>query len=174
MSKPTLVYVVLLIVCTGGLWGILRAGSQMSAVCDLTGDWTIESGPLGPVPGGPDLLGERLTIVQSGRFVRLQFQTGRTLDLAATTTPMGVLTKAEPIEFVGGGYRLHGTVWPEQQDLVASLTLASPRRSIDFVARRSAAKPPEGEPVEKPLADGPEGPLPEASMDAAAAPLPPR
>src|SRR4051812_31251253 len=99
MSKPTLVYAVMLVACAGGMWGILRAGATLSAVTDLTGTWTIDGGPLGPVPGGPESLGGHFTVEQSGRFLRVHFERGRMLDLKAVVVPSGAVTQPTPVEF---------------------------------------------------------------------------
>ena len=110
MSKPTLVYAVVLVACVGGLWGILRAGSHLSAVSDLTGQWTIEDGPQGP--SGLQQLGGAFAVEQSGQFIRVRFKGGQALDLRAETAPMGPIDKPVTLVAAGGGARLTGTIGP--------------------------------------------------------------
>ncbi|HEX8914879.1 MAG TPA: hypothetical protein VF796_21175 [Humisphaera sp.] len=161
MSKPTVVYAVMLIACAGGMWGILHAGASLSAVTDLTGTWQIDGGPLGPVPGGPDTLGGTFAVEQSGRFVRVRFDRGRVLDLKAVTVPAGKVTHPTPVEFTDGTTRLTGTLGPAKDGgLAGSFTLVGPKRTTQFLAHRPGAKVPEAKPEVRPQSAGqtPQGP----------------
>jgi hypothetical protein len=143
MSKPTLVYGAVLVLSVGGLWGILRAGSHLSAVADLTGEWTIEDGPQGP--SGLQMLGGAFTVEQSGRFLRVKFKGGQSLDLRAADPPMGPIAGKVTVRADGGGSRLDGTLWPDEDAaLHGSFTLAGPTAARFLAVRatpKGAAKP---------------------------------
>lgn len=157
MSKPTLVYAAMLAACAGGLWGILRAGSELAAVTDLAGEWRIESGPLGPSRGGPERLGDAVVFDQSGRFVRVRFSGGPMMDLKATTAPMGRLGDGPAkFEFAGGRQRLAATVWRDGQRVAGAFRLDGPE-AAEFVAYRAPAggsvrptAPPSARPATRP------------------------
>lgn len=134
MSKPTLVYATILAVCAGGLWAILRAGSDLAAVTDVAGEWRIESGPIGPTPGGVEPLGGTLVLDQSGRFFQVRFAGGRVIDLKATTTPLGRLGDAPArFEMVGGPHRLALTVRRDGDRVAGEFRLTGPDAAT-FVA----------------------------------------
>ena len=63
MTKTQITYVVMILAFSLGLWAILRAGSHLRAAPDVAGQWALTSER--PDPNLP----ERLTLVQSGRFV---------------------------------------------------------------------------------------------------------
>ena len=136
MSKPTLVYTVMLAACAGGMWGILRAGGSMPAVSDLAGEWKITSGPMGPDIGGMERLGDTMTIDQSGRFFHLRFQSGLVLDLKTDTPPMGPVQKPIALDIADGTSRLVATVQPENHTLVGTFSLKGPN-AVEFHAWRT-------------------------------------
>jgi hypothetical protein len=75
MNRATLVYILMLIGCGGGLWGILRAGAPLRAPLDLAGTWDV-------LPGGTGGdLGPTMTVEQSGRYVVVRFAAGPALEL---------------------------------------------------------------------------------------------
>ena len=63
-SRATLVYVIMLVACAGGLWLILGLGSELQAPPDLSGAWEIAPINAG-APPNPDL-GRAMTVEQSG------------------------------------------------------------------------------------------------------------
>ena len=139
MSKPTIVYATILTVCGAGLWGILRTGSDLAAVTDVAGEWRIESGPLGPSPGGPERLGTSFVLDQSGRFFRVRFSRGQVMDLKATTAPMGRLgDRPAQFELTAGQQRLAATVWRDGKRVAGSFRLTGPEVA-EFVAYRVPA-----------------------------------
>ncbi len=63
MTKTQITYVVMILTFSLGLWAILRAGSHLRAAPDVAGQWAVSSERSDPN------LPERLTLVQSGKFV---------------------------------------------------------------------------------------------------------
>ncbi|MDB5296539.1 MAG: hypothetical protein JWO31_2522 [Phycisphaerales bacterium] len=155
MSKPSLVYLAVFVLCVGGVWGILRAGAGLQAVADLTGDWRVESGPLGPGPGGPERLGESFSVDQSGRFLRVRFSGGRVLDLKATTAPLGRLGD-DPVTFelVNGRQHMTATVRRDPSGHAAGSFVLTGPETAAFVARRAPPGEKETEPGPPPVSQG--------------------
>ena len=77
MSRATVVYIVMLAAGIGGLWLIVRLGSTMTAPSDLSGVWGVG----GEDPAIPALLGQTVYVEQSGRYLRLNFERGKEVDL---------------------------------------------------------------------------------------------
>jgi hypothetical protein len=139
LNSPSIVYGLVLVLSAGGLWGILRAGSTLSASADISGPWQIVDGPLGPAPGGPDSLGDSFVVEQSGRFARIRFARGRVLDLKATILPTGEIAGPTDVAFAGNGVVLKMNIRPDEQGMLwADATLQTHRRSVSFLAHRSA------------------------------------
>jgi len=63
VSRGTLVYITMIVVCVAGVWGILHAGNSITAAPDLTGIWATADG-------------QTVIVEQSGRFVRLRMPDG--------------------------------------------------------------------------------------------------
>jgi hypothetical protein len=79
MSRSTVVYLVVLIVSATAVTFILQRGMMLTAPPDVSGEWQIgRIDASGAAPDGP--LGRKLVLEQSGRFVRLNFQSGLTID----------------------------------------------------------------------------------------------
>ena len=82
-SRATLVYVIMLVACAGGLWAILRVGNRLQAPPDLSGAWEIS--PTDAVSGATTRpngdLGPTMAVEQSGRYLQVRFAGGLTADL---------------------------------------------------------------------------------------------
>lgn len=104
MSRGTAVYFVMLVVCVGGLWLILRAGAGLAAPTDLSGVWAVG----GEDASVPRDLGGVLHIEQSGRYFRLKFERGLQLDLEllSETRPDGVAGDGLALKWEGGPWSL--------------------------------------------------------------------
>src|SRR3954470_22489961 len=75
VTNATAVYVIMMLVFATGMWAVLVFGSTMRARPDLAGEWEL-------LPeGDPRAATQRATLEQSGRFVRLRFRDGPTLQL---------------------------------------------------------------------------------------------
>src|SRR5205814_3993715 len=70
VNRSTIVYILMIGVFALGLWGILAAGSHLTAREDLSGDWSLT-----PLPGTSGDM-QSLRVLQSGRFVKLIFSNG--------------------------------------------------------------------------------------------------
>ena len=68
MSKTQITYLVMIIVFSAGLWGILRAGGRLKAAPDVAGEWDV----MWDKPGA----GDRMVLVQSGRFLNATLRRG--------------------------------------------------------------------------------------------------
>ena len=80
MSRAAVVYILMFVGLVAGMWVILPLGEALSAPYDLAGRWDIEPDlTMGPRVGPP--LGRTMEVEQSGRFFRIGFASGRTLDL---------------------------------------------------------------------------------------------
>ena len=79
MSRATLVYILMVLVCVAGTVVILKRGHALHAPPDLSGDWHI----LGEEAAANDSsgLGRTMHVEQSGRFVRLRFDRPLTIDV---------------------------------------------------------------------------------------------
>lgn len=166
MKKQTIVYALVLVLSSLGLWGVLRVGSRLQAAADLTGQWTFESGPLGPEADGPERLGKGFTIDQSGKFLRVRFDNGRQIDLRANQLPTGNLGDTlVPVELAGSAWKMSGTVRSENGKLIGSFTLRGPERAR-FVAYRL---PQEAEKAPAVAPATPAGPSASADLQDAAA-----
>ena len=158
MSKPTLVYATILAACAAGLWVIHRAGSDLTAVANLSGEWRIESGPLGPSRGGPERLGDSFVFDQSGRFFRVRFSGGRVMDLKATTAPRGRLgDEPAAFELTGGQQRLAATIRRDGDRLAGAFVLTGPD-AAEFVAHRVSGGGGKPAPPAQPSPPQPAGP----------------
>jgi len=123
MSRATTVYVAVLVLCAGGLWGIARVGSRLRAPPSLAGTWDIDP----PAAAG---LGESMTIEQSGRFVQVRFASGRALDLKLVDGPSG---GADPtVNLAGGGWHWSGPLTDGGRTMAVRLDGAEP---CSFTAR---------------------------------------
>ena len=79
MSRATLVYILVLVAAAGGTMLILNRGARLTAPPDVSGEWTV--GRIDAVSPAPaDIVGRRVFIEQSGRFVRMTFEKGLQLD----------------------------------------------------------------------------------------------
>ncbi|QOV89531.1 hypothetical protein [Humisphaera borealis] len=137
MKHQSLIYVVMLVVAAGGLWAVMRLGSRLDAAADLGGEWTFDSGPLGPEADGPERLGKGFHIDQSGRFLRVRFDNGRQLDLRAQQLPEGAIGgNPLPVELKDSLWHMSGTVREENGKLIGVFTLKGPERAR-FVAYRA-------------------------------------
>ena len=73
MSKPTLIYLVMVVVLAGGLWAVLAVGKTLNAPADLAGKWLAH-----PVEG--DAAAD-MTVEQSGRYFQITLK-GHRLDVS--------------------------------------------------------------------------------------------
>ena len=131
-SRATLVYVIMLAACAGGLWLILRVGSELRAPTDLSGAWEIS-----PTDGGttaPADLGRTMTVDQSGRYLQVRFAGGLTADLRfADDSAAG----SQGIQLVGSPWRMTA-VRRDTGELVVRL---DGPQSAEFLARRPSESP---------------------------------
>ena len=164
MKRQTLVYLLILIVAAGGLWAVLRLGARLDAAADLGGDWTFDSGPLGPEADGPERLGKGFHIDQSGRFIRVRFDNGQQLDLRAQQLPQGAIGGSPaPVELSDSRWQMSGAVRRENGKLIGVFTLKGPERAR-FIAYRIPLE------TDKTSAAAPNRPAPRPSADVSAPP----
>jgi hypothetical protein len=107
-------YILMILVCGIGLTLILERGMELSAPPDLSGNWQVRGARA--VAG----LGDRVTVEQSGRYVRMTFAKGRQIDLkladagadAETPTTTATTRRRPALEFRGDDWTLaaRGTV----------------------------------------------------------------
>jgi hypothetical protein len=131
-SRATLVYVIMLVACAGGLWVILRVGNRLQAPPDLSGTWEIS-----PIPGAaaaaPAELGRTMTVEQSGRYLQVRFAGGLAADLRLAEAPVvSGATAGPPIQLVGRDWRM--TAVPRDGGALA--VRLDGQRSAEFLARR--------------------------------------
>ena len=69
MSRATVVYLSMIGIGALGLWVVLELGDDQRAPIDLNGEWSLSRQDA--ATGSP--LAQRLTIEQSGQFLRLSF-----------------------------------------------------------------------------------------------------
>jgi len=100
MHRATIVYIVMIIACAGGLWAVLSYGGTLTPPEDLAGKWTLTpataAGPfIRLAPYGPGM-----TVDQSGRFLQIAFENGPRLDfrLGQPAEMLPVPGKDEPVE----------------------------------------------------------------------------
>lgn len=74
LSKPVVVYLVMIVVLVGGLWAVLALGGNLSAAEDLAGKWELH-----PIAGGSE--GKTMNIEQSGEFFQISIDQGKLMDL---------------------------------------------------------------------------------------------
>jgi hypothetical protein len=84
LSRPLIVYLVMIAVLVIGLWTVLALGRNLSAPEDLAGKWQLHSA----VHGIPD---DTLAIEQSGRFFQIAFNSGPHAGLKLTEKTAAVL-----------------------------------------------------------------------------------
>ncbi len=94
MSRPAVVYLVMIVVLISGLWTVLEIGGYLSAPEDLAGKWQIQSIDTGP-RGQRELGGPGLNIEQSGLFFQINFDHGPQLDLKQKSTSPTVLANRD-------------------------------------------------------------------------------
>jgi hypothetical protein len=91
MSRSTVVYLIVLIVSATAVTFILQYGMRLAAPPDVSGEWQVGRIDAGSPP--PErALGRRLVVEQSGRFVRLNFQSGLTIDAKLHYEELGGVT----------------------------------------------------------------------------------
>jgi hypothetical protein len=79
MSRATLVYILVLVGAIGGVMLILNRGEHLTAPPDVSGEWTVgRIDAASPAPA--NTVGRRVFIDQSGRFVRMTFESGLQID----------------------------------------------------------------------------------------------
>jgi hypothetical protein len=84
LSRPVVVYLVMIVVLVAGLWTVLDVGGHLIAPEDLAGKWQVQS-----ADGDPR--GPGLNIEQSGKFFQIAFEHGPQLDLKLQSTSPTVL-----------------------------------------------------------------------------------
>lgn len=77
MTRPTLIYLLVLLASGAGVMLIIERGEQLSAPPELSGEWHV----LGSSSNSPSPLGDSVLIEQSGKFLRLSFEHGLEIDL---------------------------------------------------------------------------------------------
>src|SRR5688500_18200597 len=91
MSRATVVYILVLLACATAVTVVIERGNALQAPPDLSGLWEVTDANLP--------LGSTLLVEQSGRFVRLTFADGLTID-AKLVTP---ITKKKSFAVVTAG-----------------------------------------------------------------------
>jgi hypothetical protein len=84
VSRPAVVYLVMIVVLIVGLWLVLEIGSYLSTPEDLAGKWQM---PSADAIGGPGF-----NVEQSGKFFQIVFDHGPQLDLKLKSTSPTVLS----------------------------------------------------------------------------------
>jgi hypothetical protein len=78
INNATAVYAIMLALYAAGMWTILAVGSTLRPQPDLAGEWEFA---VLDTHGQPAPNVERVTVEQSGRFVRLRFQSSQANDV---------------------------------------------------------------------------------------------
>jgi hypothetical protein len=136
MSRATIVYLFMALCLVAGLSAILALGSGLRAPPDLSGTWEIEPDPRAVVAPEPAALGRWMTLEQSGRFVRLQFERGQVVDLKLVGEKSAVAggKYVHTMEFSGPDWALAVEGEPAME--VMRMDLLGPI-SLSFAARRT-------------------------------------
>lgn len=136
MSRPTLVYIIMLAVCAGGVYAIMRVGANLHATPDLTGTWEVADA----AKAAADAAGPTLSVEQSGRFVQIQFSDGLHLDLkaASPTPPDGEGTRTV---YLAGGEWTFVARFIDGDLSRAFFRLNGPREATFSARRRSNGRP---------------------------------
>src|SRR5687768_3201406 len=180
MNRASLVYIVMALCLVAGLWAILSFGSGLKAPPDLAGTWEIEPDAAAVVAPVTAPLGRSVELEQSGRFLRLHFESGRVADLkmVADHVATGDGRTLHAIDFTGRGWAM-SAVGNLEEDLMR-MELLGPV-SLSFMARRTQRTYPADEkqtrattrPATRPVAaSGPPGPAGPAVGAAGPAPGP--
>jgi hypothetical protein len=85
LSRPAVVYVVMLVVLVAGLWTVLSIGRHLHAPRDLAGKWQL-------IPLSPGAKPQLMTVEQSGLFFQVGFEKGPPLDLKLKDDSKQILT----------------------------------------------------------------------------------
>jgi hypothetical protein len=136
MSRATLVYIVMLVACAGGLWAILGLGKRLQAPTDLSGVWAVG----GEDPSVPKQLGESVVIDQSGRFVRLNFSNGLLVDLKLKEDQPPAPEAGKNLDMVFEGPRWKLSAFGESEQGPLIFRLSGPEKHT-FTATRQADVP---------------------------------
>ena len=131
-SRATLVYVIMLVACVGGLWLILRLGSGLSAPPDLSGAWEIAPTNAGAPPNAD--LGRTMVVEQSGRYLQVRFAGGLAADLRFTDVSAA---EPQPIRLVGREWRMTAV---RRGTGELAVRLDGPQ-TAEFLARRPSEAP---------------------------------
>jgi hypothetical protein len=144
MNRASLVYIVMALCLVAGLWAILDFGSGLKAPPDLAGTWEIEPDAAAVVAPVTAPLGRSVQLEQSGRFLRLHFESGRVADLkmVADHVATGDGRTLHAIDFTGRGWAL-SAVGDPKEDLMR-MELLGPV-SLSFMARRTHRTYPDDE-----------------------------
>jgi hypothetical protein len=140
MSRPTLVYILVLLACVTGTSVILERGSLLKAPPDLSGEWHIlGDGEL--ETSAAARLGHTMYVEQSGRFVRLSFQPrGLKVDVKlasqAPVHPSPNMRRVVQTHYKGRGWTLKTIGAGAEGPLICTLT--GPETHTFTVARAAA------------------------------------
>ena len=113
MNRATLFYVVTVLGCAAGMWAVLAVGAGLSAPTDLSGEWLVTPGTSDA--SARDLLGRRVTVSQSGRFLHFEFGGNSDSDSDSDLVlDLKMVQEGKPsdqagafqIILAGGGYRM--------------------------------------------------------------------
>ncbi len=97
LSRPAVVYVVMLAVLIVGLWAVLAAGRHVHAPRDLAGKWQL-------TPLSPDAKPQVMTVEQSGLFFQIGFEQDPPLDLKLQNDAQQILANKDcQLTFTGPG-----------------------------------------------------------------------
>src|SRR4051794_2122832 len=134
-SRATLVYLLTLVACAGGLWFILRVGSELQAPPDLSGTWEISPNDSAAAAAPPNAdLGRTMVVEQSGRYLQVRFADGLAADLRFAEDSAA---ESQPIRLVGRDWRMTA-VRRGTGDL--AVRLDGPQ-TAEFLARRPSEAP---------------------------------
>ena len=98
-SRPTVVYVVMLIACAVGLWIILSVGENLKPPANLAGQWELTA----TTPQSAKV-GTTLQVDQSGRFFQVAFDSNAKIGMKLTDgTPSHIALSGDntTLEFIG-------------------------------------------------------------------------
>jgi hypothetical protein len=136
MSRATVVYIVMLVACAGGLWAIIGLGKGLRAPTDLSGVWAVG----GEDPTVPEQLGESVVIEQSGRFLRLNFAHGLLVDLKLQEDQPAAPEAGKNLDMVFEGPRWKLTAFGSSEQGPLIFRLNGPEKHT-FTATRQSEVP---------------------------------
>ena len=156
MSRATLIYILMLVICAAGVWAIIRAGQRLQAPTDLSGLWYVG----GEDPAVPEHLGETVDVEQSGKFFRLNFSRGLRVDVRLAEPP-DKPEAGENLDLIFEGPQWKLAAFGASADGPLIFRLMGPERHTFTVTRRAAGSD------DEPKAEAASASLPAETAEAA-------